>query len=328
MGGVGEVAASEQVRRVREEPRAHRVALAGDRVGPGPRPADVAGHQGQVDRGLSSLDALMALVYPHRPPERDPLAPRDPPGGVDDRFGVQAGLARHELRVEPADERREFVKALSVGVDEGPVDRALLDQEVARPYRRRQVGLGADREMKRGRHRRLGPARVDDDDLRVVRIPRHPLPEHRVGDAGVRPDEDDTVATPQDPCTCMVGRRIRTPACRPRPPWPCTGGCCRRRGPCPCRTSRLPPVRPSPRSRSALCSGRRLRRRRARPGSRGTARSLSPSPRASRPVGAGRPRLGATGRSRGRERRARSGPPTPWGRPSPGSPGSRSSGSG
>ena len=132
MGGVGEVVPAEQVRRVREEPRAHRVALAGDRVGPGPRPADVAGHQGQVDRGLSGLDALMALVYPHRPPERDPLAPRDPPGGVDDRFGVQAGLARHELRVEPADERREFVEALGVGVDEGPVDRALLDQAGAR----------------------------------------------------------------------------------------------------------------------------------------------------------------------------------------------------
>ena len=100
---------------------------------------------------------------------------------------------RHELRVEPADERREFVKALGVGVDEGPVDRALLDQEVREAVQEGQVGLGADREMKRGRHRRLGPARVDDDDLRVVRIPRDPLPEHRVGDAGVRPDQDDTV---------------------------------------------------------------------------------------------------------------------------------------
>ena len=118
VGGVGEVAPAQQVRRVREEPRAHRVALAGDRVGPGPRPADVAGHERQVDGGLRRLDPLVALVHPHRPPERDPLAPLDPLGGVDDRLGGQAGLARHERRVEPADERRELVEALGVAVDE------------------------------------------------------------------------------------------------------------------------------------------------------------------------------------------------------------------
>ena len=57
----------------------------------------------------------------------------------------------------------------------------------------RQVRLRADRQVERGRHRRLGPARVDDDDLRAVRVPRDPLPEHRVGDAGVRADQDDAV---------------------------------------------------------------------------------------------------------------------------------------
>ena len=56
-----------------------------------------------------------------------------------------------------------------------------------------QVRLRSDREVERGCHRRLGPARVDDEDLGVVRVPRDPLPEHRVGDARVRPDQDDAV---------------------------------------------------------------------------------------------------------------------------------------
>src|ERR1041384_6419140 len=41
--GAREVVAAEQVRRVGEKPRAHRVALPGDRVGAGALPADVAG---------------------------------------------------------------------------------------------------------------------------------------------------------------------------------------------------------------------------------------------------------------------------------------------
>ena len=50
--GVGEVVAAEQVGRVAEQPRAHRVALAGDRVRAGARPADVAGQQREVDDRL------------------------------------------------------------------------------------------------------------------------------------------------------------------------------------------------------------------------------------------------------------------------------------
>ena len=71
--GVGEVVAAEQVGGVGEEPRPHRVALAGDRVRPGPGPADVAGQQREVDDRLRGADPLVALVHPHRPPERDPL---------------------------------------------------------------------------------------------------------------------------------------------------------------------------------------------------------------------------------------------------------------
>ena len=88
---------------------------------------------------------------------------------------------------------------------------------------------------------------------------------------GFGADQDDAVRTLRGPDKCKAGRRIRTPACRPRRPmamhWPRVAVAVRRS---PCRTSRLRPVGPSPRSRSVPCSGRRPRRRRARPGSRGT----------------------------------------------------------
>ena len=69
---VGEIVAAEQVGGVAEQPRAHGVALAGDGVGAGARPADVARHQGQVDDRLRRAHALVPLVHAHRPPERHP----------------------------------------------------------------------------------------------------------------------------------------------------------------------------------------------------------------------------------------------------------------
>ena len=96
----------------------------------------------QVDGRLGGLDPLVALVDAHRPPERDALAVRIRPAVVDDRCDVQAGLARHALRVEPADERGELVEAAGVGVDEGPVDRAGSISRCARPYRSVRSDLG------------------------------------------------------------------------------------------------------------------------------------------------------------------------------------------
>ena len=70
-----EIVAAKQIRRVAEQPRTHRVALAGDRVGTGARPADVAGHQRQVDDRLRRADPFVALVDAHRPPERSRAGP-------------------------------------------------------------------------------------------------------------------------------------------------------------------------------------------------------------------------------------------------------------
>ena len=130
-----------------------------------------------------------------------------------------------------------------------------------------------------------------------MRIPRDALPEHGMGDAGIRTDQDDDSRILRGLDRCTAGRRTRTPACRRRPPRPCTGGCCRRRGPFPCRTWRRPRATPFPRWRSGRCSGRQPNRRRASPGSRGTARPSSPSPRPNRPAAAGRRRRGTAGRS-------------------------------
>src|SRR6185369_4625490 len=49
---VEKISSAEQSCRIGKEPRAHRVALAGNAVGAGARPPDVAGHQGEVDDGL------------------------------------------------------------------------------------------------------------------------------------------------------------------------------------------------------------------------------------------------------------------------------------
>ena len=46
--------------------------------------------------------------------------------------------------------------------------------------------------LRRG-HRRFGRPRIDDDDLRLMRIPHHALPEDRMGDAQVAADEHDHV---------------------------------------------------------------------------------------------------------------------------------------
>ena len=64
MLGIGEVVPAEQVGRVAEQPRAHRVALAGDRVRAGAGPADVAGHQRQVDDRLRGADPLWLWLTP------------------------------------------------------------------------------------------------------------------------------------------------------------------------------------------------------------------------------------------------------------------------
>src|SRR5262249_10940827 len=69
MIGIGEVVPAEQVGCIAEQPRTHRIALAGDGVCTRAWSANVARQKGQIDNGLSRADTFVALVDAHRPPE-------------------------------------------------------------------------------------------------------------------------------------------------------------------------------------------------------------------------------------------------------------------
>ena len=62
------------------------------------------------------------------------------------------------------------VEAGGVRVDERAVDPAFGDHQVGQAVEQHQVALGRERQVLRGRHRGFGLARIDDDDLRVVRV--------------------------------------------------------------------------------------------------------------------------------------------------------------
>ena len=70
---VEKIVTAEQIRRVGKKPRAHRVALSGDRVRAGPGASDVPRHQREIDDRLRRARGLVALIHAHRPPKRHAL---------------------------------------------------------------------------------------------------------------------------------------------------------------------------------------------------------------------------------------------------------------
>ena len=254
MLGVREVVAAEQVRRVAEQPRAHRVALAGDRVRAGARPADVAGHQRQVDDRLRGADALVALVDAHRPPERDALAVVNQLGESLDllRASVPCRAATRSERDTPATNAANSSKPVVCVVDVRRVDPAAFDQRSGR--RRRAAPGRTSARAADAASRAIAVSvlpRIDDDDLGLVRL--RSTRSHMIGCAMHRllPIEHDARRTPRSRRRCTAARRSRTTACTRRRTWPCTAACCRRRAACPCRTSPARRATPSPRSASA-----------------------------------------------------------------------------
>ncbi len=140
--GIAKVMPAQQVGRVAEQPRSHRVALAGDRVRSGTRTADAAGHQCEVDDCLSGPGALVTLVDSHRPPERDSLA-------TGNQFGKRFDLRRLETRVaSDAFDRvaghmsgKRFEPA-GVSGDEIAIHRIGIDQQFGHSIQQRHVRLG------------------------------------------------------------------------------------------------------------------------------------------------------------------------------------------
>ena len=64
-----EIVSGQQVGGIRKKPRAHRVTLAGDRIGACSEPPDITGHKREIDDRLSGAGRLVALIDAHRPPE-------------------------------------------------------------------------------------------------------------------------------------------------------------------------------------------------------------------------------------------------------------------
>src|SRR5690242_20100734 len=67
--GLTEIVPAYQVGGVGEKPASHGIRLTGNRVCAGTWPPDISGHKRNVDHGLDSTDALVALIDAHGPPE-------------------------------------------------------------------------------------------------------------------------------------------------------------------------------------------------------------------------------------------------------------------
>ena len=70
---VRKIMPAQKTRRVRKQPRPHRIALPRDRIRPRPRLPNVPGQQRQIDNRLRRPHPLVTLIHPHRPPKRHPL---------------------------------------------------------------------------------------------------------------------------------------------------------------------------------------------------------------------------------------------------------------
>ena len=230
MLGLGEIVAADQVGRVAEEARAHRIALAGDGIRSRAGPPNVPGHQRQIDDGLRRAGGLVPLIHPHRPPERNAFALMDGLGEPVELFEGKAGGRRDGSFIEIRSRRghetlinhgrigwtlvtstatqklNQLLKPVRVLRDELVIHPAAFDQDARQPVEQRQVTLGLQCVMLRRRHRRLGAARIDDDDFRLMGIHQHALPHDGMGDAQVGADEHDDVGLLE--ILVGVGRRV------------------------------------------------------------------------------------------------------------------------
>ena len=190
---VQEVMSAEQIRRVAEQPRAHRVALAGDGVRAGAGPPDVAGHQREIDDGLRGARSFVALVHAHRPPEGDALALVNRLCQPVQLGHADAARCRDAFWRELFHEPGKAIVTRRVRGDVGGIDPAALNQEIRDAVEQDEIGLGLERVMLRRGHRSLGLTRIDDNDLRPVFVPQHALPHDRMRNAEVGTDEDDHI---------------------------------------------------------------------------------------------------------------------------------------
>ena len=90
------------------------------------------------------------------------------------------------------DRLAQLVEAGRVRGDVLAIDQIALDQDVDDAVEQREVGARLDRQVEVGQHRRLGDARIDDDQ-RARRVRLEALPEDRMVVGDVRADQQDDV---------------------------------------------------------------------------------------------------------------------------------------
>jgi hypothetical protein len=122
--------AGEHVGRIRVKPGAHRVTLAGNRVGARPDPPDIAGHQREIDDRLSRARRLVALIHTHRPPERNTVPAMDRRRKSLELLGTQSGRLNHRFSGELSHEVCKRLKTGGMLVDIVAINPAVCNQPV------------------------------------------------------------------------------------------------------------------------------------------------------------------------------------------------------
>src|ERR1051325_9870761 len=87
----------------------------------------------------------------------------------------------------------ESFEAAGVGLDEVSVDPAVANQDCSEAVEENQIGFRTRRVVMRRGHGGFGFARIDNNDLGLVRIAQNALPHDRMCGAQVGADENDYV---------------------------------------------------------------------------------------------------------------------------------------
>ena len=188
-----EIVLPQQIGRVTEQPRAHRIALAGNRIGSRSGATDLACDQGQIDDGLRCADSLVTLIDTHGPPEADSLAFVNRSGRIVQPLLGNAAFLLDVFRGKALDMLGKFLIAVHISLNELGVDPTFLDQDIRETVKHRKVRFWGQRKMLRRSGSGFCRPWIKDDNFGLVGIATNTLPHDGVGDAKIGADQDDSV---------------------------------------------------------------------------------------------------------------------------------------
>ena len=151
-------------------PRAHGVALAGDRETRAARLADVAGNEVQVVDGADAVAAVGGLVDAHGPERHRRIRLAVEPRHRADGVFVDAADLRRRGGIVVCNQACELVEAVGVGADVRLVVQAVFENHMAQAVQQHQIGARRHRQMyvgHLGEHRHPG---IDDDHWKLARL--------------------------------------------------------------------------------------------------------------------------------------------------------------